>query len=73
MKILLSFLDIIFYMFRIIAVVILLAYILSSCYEYRKIPNIKRVTKRDVRKAMKYSTSESNSTKHKTYNVSVHK
>lgn len=31
---------------------------LSSCYEYRKLPNVKRVKKRDVRKAMKYSSAE---------------
>lgn len=29
---------------------------LSSCYEYRKLPNTKRVKKRDVKKAMRYST-----------------
>lgn len=28
----------------------------TSCYEYRKLPNTKRVKKSDVRKAMKYST-----------------
>ena len=33
---------------------------LSSCYEYRKLPNTKRVKKRDVRKAMKYSTWQYN-------------
>lgn len=65
MKILLSFLDIIFYVFRIIAVVILIAY-LSSCYEYRKVPNIKRVKKREVKKAMKYSTSD-----YQTYRQSI--
>lgn len=31
----------------------------SSCmYEYRKLPNTKRVTKREVKKSMEYSTWE---------------
>jgi uncharacterized protein YqhQ len=68
MKIVLSFLDICFYVVKIIAVVILLTYILSSCYEYRKLPNIKRVKKREVRKAMRYSTYEYQNTRKTIYN-----
>jgi len=57
MKIVLSLLDILFYMLiRMTILIVLIAY-LSSCYEYRKFPNTKRVTKREVKKAMKYSTS----------------
>ena len=73
MKILVSFLDIIFYLLIRLVVIVMVVSYLCSCYEYRKFPNTKRVTKRDVRKAMKYSTSESYMPKHKTYNVSVHK
>lgn len=29
---------------------------LTSCYEYRKLPNTQRIRKIDVRKAMKYSS-----------------
>jgi len=58
MKIVLSTFDIIFYVFKIIAVIIIITYILSGCYEYRKFPNTKRVTKREVNKAMKFSTSD---------------
>ena len=67
MKILLSTLDIVFYIARIIALIILIAY-LSSCYEYRKFPNTKRVTKRQVNKAMRHSTSEYAMPKHYFYN-----
>ena len=42
---------------------------LSSCYEYRKLPNIKRVKKRDVRKAMKYSSWEYNNRIDKPHNT----
>jgi hypothetical protein len=45
---------------------------LSSCYEYRKIPNVKRVKKSDVRKAMKYSTWQYSTPKQNTYNTSYH-
>ena len=45
---------------------------LSSCYEYRKIPNVKRVKKSDVRKAMKHSTSSYEMPKQSIYNTSYH-
>jgi flagellar biosynthesis protein FlhB len=65
MKIVLSLLDILFYMLiRMTILIVLIAY-LCSCYEYRKFPNTKRVTKREVNKAMKYSTSEYEMPKHK--------
>lgn len=35
---------------------IIFFFIVSGCYEYRKIPNIKRVKKKEVKKAMEYST-----------------
>jgi len=43
---------------------------LSSCYEYRKLPNTKRVKKSDIRKAMKHSTSEHSIPRQSIYNVS---
>ena len=45
---------------------------LSGCYEYRKLPNVKRVKKGDVRKAMKHSTSSYEMPKQSTYKVSYH-
>lgn len=42
---------------KLMAIITLLI-MASSCYEYKKLPNTKRVTKRAVRKAMKYSTWE---------------
>ena len=45
---------------------------LSSCYEYRKLPNVKRVKKRDINKAMKHSTSSYPMPRQSTYNTSYH-
>jgi hypothetical protein len=45
---------------------------LSGCYEYRKLPNVKRVKKSDIRKAMKHSTSSYEMPRQSTYNVSYH-
>jgi len=45
---------------------------LSSCYEYRKLPNVKRVTKRDVKRAMKSSSSEYHTPLQTIYNTSYH-
>jgi flagellar biosynthesis protein FlhB len=73
MKILLSTLDIVFYLLIRLVVIVMVVSYLSSCYEYRKFPNTKRVTKRDVRKAMKFSTSESYISNKSIYNNSVHK
>ena len=68
MKFLLSTLDIVFYVVIRFAILILLIAYLCSCYEYRKFPNTKRVTKREVNKAMKHSTSEYVMPKIKSYN-----
>ena len=68
MKILLSTLDIVFYVVVRFAILILLIAYLCSCYEYRKFPNTKRVTKREVNKAMKHSTSEYSMPNNKFYN-----
>ena len=68
MKILLSTLDIVFYVLVRFAILIVLIAYLCSCYEYRKFPNTKRVTKREVNKAMKHSTSEYSMPKTKFYN-----
>ena len=68
MKFLLSTLDIVFYVVIRFAILILLIAYLCSCYEYRKFPNTKRVTKREVNKAMKHSTSEYAMPKIKSYN-----
>jgi len=68
MKFLLSTLDIVFYVVIRFAILIVLIAYLSSCYEYRKFPNTKRVTKREVNKAMKHSTSEYEIPKHKFNN-----
>lgn len=43
---------------------------LSSCYEYQKLPNTKRVKKRDVKKAMKSSSSEYYQPHYKNYQTS---
>jgi hypothetical protein len=45
---------------------------LSGCYEYRKLPNVKRVNKGNVRKAMKHSTSNYEMPRQQTYNVSYY-
>jgi hypothetical protein len=45
---------------------------LSGCYEYRKLPNVKRVKKSDVNKAMKHSTSSYEMPRQSTYKVSYH-
>jgi flagellar biosynthesis protein FlhB len=68
MKFLLSTLDIVFYVVVRFAILIVLIAYLCSCYEYRKFPNTKRVTKREVNKAMKHSTSEYEMPKIKSYN-----
>ena len=57
MKIVLSLLDILFYMLIRMTILVAVVAYLCSCYEYRKFPNTKRVTKHQVRKAMKHSTS----------------
>lgn len=54
---------------KIIYLIIAIA-TLSSCYEYRKLPNTKRVTKRQVKQAMKYSTWQYEHRPTKAYNVS---
>jgi len=43
---------------RIILLLIIVTSFSSCMYEYRKLPNTKRVSKREVRKSMKYSTWE---------------
>ena len=43
---------------------------LCSCYEYRKLPNTKRVKRSDLNKAMKHSTSNYEMPRQSTYNVS---
>lgn len=46
---------------------------LTSCYEYRKLPNTKRPTKREVKKAMNYSTWEYNNHQRSVYHNSVYR
>jgi hypothetical protein len=45
---------------------------LSGCYEYRKMPNVKRVKRGNVNKAMKHSTSNYEMPRQSTYNVSYY-
>jgi hypothetical protein len=45
---------------------------LSGCYEYRKMPNVKRVKRGNVNKAMKHSTSNYEMPRQQTYNVSYY-
>ena len=45
---------------------------LSGCYEYRKLPNVKRVKRGDVNKAMKHSTSSYEMPRQSTYKVSYY-
>jgi hypothetical protein len=56
---------------RIILLLIVVISFSSCMYEYRKLPNTKRVTKREVRNAMKYSTWEFNNCSNTIFGVNL--
>lgn len=41
---------------KLIYIIIAIVTLSSCCYEYQKIPNVKRVKRKDVKRAMKYSS-----------------